>query len=490
METDPRRETDGELHPETPSMVDTRSKVNASQQNRSFDQTSTDQNTAITSQAQIATGNSNATTAPTDTHTENVQQPAAPAASTSTASSLLTDLSELPFTTPTTPKPTPKHRRTMPYDTPLPKLGRPGEVEDWLIDFDEAMVERECYDNEEQAKKFRVCLKPGSQAKAWYDKQKETTKKDITLLLDALNTSFKKDQGNDKWWKKLKQMKLTDEQALDEDERNDFVDECRIAAAKVSDKYAAPQLKANLIISNMGRRTYNQIKSNIEEATPTGVLDALQDLGETELALIEEEVEQKKDQQKLKEAKKKDAEDMAEMKAELERIKRELKAKVANTPSTFNRRNASNTDTTLTVLAKATRDDFLDVPESHQKKIQQYIKSYGDKYSTEWKFPLMPGTEDATGKECFKCGKSGHYGRNCTNKAVPLQEQAYRSCVRRERFEKMKSSFRPTVMQPTEVTMAALAQDPPYKAGKETRRLIREAERQEDSDSENDSERQ
>ncbi|KAJ9091302.1 hypothetical protein QFC21_007257 [Naganishia friedmannii] len=75
----------------------------------------------------------------------------------------------------------------------LPTLANPEDVDDWLDDFDLAMLERECVDDALVVR----CMEKGSAAKQWFEGLDEKDKISFDTLSKAIG-KFRKDTGDQK----------------------------------------------------------------------------------------------------------------------------------------------------------------------------------------------------------------------------------------------------------------------------------------------------
>jgi hypothetical protein len=170
----------------------------------------------------------------------------------------------------------------------LPKLADPKDVDRWLEEFDEAMLNKECDDDADARiiRFFAMCMKKGSLAKGWWDEIEASHKVSYDVAIAAIKTTFHTSTADQLYWEELKALTLIDVEAQDVDARKAWIDMVRVAKSEVSSEFARDDLKAIAIEDSFGPETRTVITTKIKARTPRRVLTALRLLTENETEMI------------------------------------------------------------------------------------------------------------------------------------------------------------------------------------------------------------
>jgi hypothetical protein len=168
----------------------------------------------------------------------------------------------------------------------LPKSADPEDVDRWLEEFDEAMLNKECDDDARIIRYFAMCMKKGSPAKDWWDELEASHKVSYDAAIAAIKTTFRTSTADQFYWEELKALMLSDVEGQDVDARKAWINKVRVAESLVSSEFARDDLRAITIEDNIWPETRTVVTTKIQARTPRGVLTALRLLTKNETEMI------------------------------------------------------------------------------------------------------------------------------------------------------------------------------------------------------------
>lgn len=180
----------------------------------------------------------------------------------------------------------------------IPQLAYRKDVDEWLKKFKVAMLQNKCRKDEDKAEYAALSFIDGSPAETWFEEQTETVRTSFASIEVAIKTTFRDTDTDAKHMVILEGLKLSDEDAIDEEKRESYVTKVRSTAKKVSDTYGSDAYKAKVIKSNIGPQTRAFMK--IGKMTVAGVCEALMDLDDGDVELLSTRVKDNATKQDVK----------------------------------------------------------------------------------------------------------------------------------------------------------------------------------------------
>ncbi|KAJ9090668.1 hypothetical protein QFC20_007862 [Naganishia adeliensis] len=107
----------------------------------------------------------------------------------------------------------------------LPCLKETEDGNDWADKYEFTMSDRGNPEDDQRMEEWAsVCMKPGSPARRWYNKQPLMIRESFGKVKTAIVETFARRKGSDKWFNELLQLRPNDNQAVDEDLRAQHCD--------------------------------------------------------------------------------------------------------------------------------------------------------------------------------------------------------------------------------------------------------------------------